>query len=574
MESISKKKCNLVTLLKLKFMTGTVKVHCLNTDEQKEIPIGTSLVDLIGEFAIKSPYLITNARVNNKTESLTYRVYRPKNVEFVDLTDSSAMRTYVRSLCFILAKAVDDIMPHAKTYIEHAVSRGYYFQIESDLPVGKQELDAVLKRMKEIVEADIPFEQVEEETEKVVQLFRKLGLDDKAQLLETSDLLYARYSRLDGYIDYFYGSLTPTTGYITLFDIQPHNGGFLLRVPNRHNPVELEPEVKQEKLLNVYREHLNFLKISRLDNVGDLNRAIREDRVYEVIQVAEAYQSMQITDIAKVISDKSKDGVRIVFISGPSSSGKTTFRKRLEVQLMVNLLKPVGISLDDYFVDRDKTPLDENGEKDYESLYALDLELFEDHMLKLMKGETVELPSYNFVTGKREYRGNFLKMDDNSILIVEGIHGLNPELTEHIPEEMKFKIYVSALTTISLDDHNWIPASDNRLIRRIVRDHTYRGYSAQQTISRWDSVRRGEDKWIFPFQENADVMFNSAMIYELAAIRRHAEPVLMQVPRTVPEYSEAYRLLKFLGYFNYITDRELPPTSLLREFLGGSSFRY
>ena len=555
-------------------MTGTVKVHCLNTDEKKEIPIGTSLVDLIGEFAIKSPYLITNARVNNKTESLTYRVYRPKKVEFVDLTDSSAMRTYVRSLCFILAKAVDDIMPHSKTYIEHAVSRGYYFQIESDLPVGKQELDAVRNRMKEIVDADIPFEQVEEETEKVVNLFRKLGLDDKAQLLETSDLLYARYSRLDGYIDYFYGSLTPSTGYITMFDIQPHNGGFLLRVPNRHNPVELEPEVKQEKLLNVYREHLNFLKISGLDNVGDLNRAIREDRVYEVIQVAEAYQSMQITDIAKVISDKSKDGVRVVFISGPSSSGKTTFRKRLEVQLMVNLLKPIGISLDDYFVERDKTPLDENGDKDYESLYALDLELFEDHMLKLIKGEIVELPFYNFVTGKREYRGNFLKMDDNSILIVEGIHGLNPELTEHIPDEMKFKIYVSALTTISLDDHNWIPASDNRLIRRIVRDYTYRGYSAQQTISRWDSVRRGEDKWIFPFQENADVMFNSAMIYELAAIRRHAEPILMQVPRTVPEYSEAYRLLKFLGYFNYITDRELPPTSLLREFVGGSSFRY
>jgi uridine kinase len=371
-----------------------------------------------------------------------------------------------------------------------------------------------------------------------------------------------------------YGSLTPTTGYITIFDIQPHNGGFLLRVPNRQNPVELEPEVKQEKLLNVYREHLNFLKISRLDNVGDLNRAIREDRVYEVIQVAEAYQSMQINDIAKEISKRFNDGVKVVFISGPSSSGKTTFRKRLEVQLMVNLLKPVGISLDDYFVNRDNTPLDENGEKDYESLYALDLELFEDHMLKLMSGETVELPTYNFVTGKREYRGNFLKMDNNSILIIEGIHGLNPKLTEHIPEDMKFKIYVSALTTISLDDHNWIPASDNRLIRRIVRDYRYRGYSAQTTISRWDSVRHGEDKWIFPFQENADVMFNSAMIYELAAIRRHAEPILMQVPRTVPEYSEAYRLLKFLGYFNYITDRELPLTSLLREFLGGSSFRY
>ena len=555
-------------------MTETVKVHCLNTDEYKDIPIGASLVDLIDLIGVKSNYLIANAKVNNKTESLSYRVYRPKTVEFVNLSNSSAMRTYVRSLCFILAKAVDDILPHAKMYIEHAVSRGYYFQIESEVPVGIPELDAVLNRMKEIVDADIPFVQVEEETVKVVKLFKELGMEDKATLLETSDLLYSRYSKLEEYIDYFYGCLTPSTGYITMFDIKPHNGGFLLRVPNRHNPVELEPEVYQEKLLNIYREHLNFLKIIELDNVGDLNTAIKEDKVYEVIQVAEAYQSMQINDIASDIAKRFKDGVRVVFISGPSSSGKTTFRKRLEVQLRVNLLKPVGISLDDYFIDRDKTPLDEHGEKDYESLYALNLELFEDHMLKLMKGEKVELPFYNFVSGMSEYRGNFLKMDENSILIVEGIHGLNPELTSHIPNENKFLIYVSALTTISLDDHNWIPASDNRLIRRIVRDYTYRGYSAQQTISRWDSVRRGEDKWIFPFQENADVMFNSAMIYELAAIRQHIEPILMQVPRTVPEYSEAYRLLKFLSYFNHITDRELPPTSLLREFLGGSSFRY
>ena len=555
-------------------MTETVRVHCVNTNEYKDIPVGSTLVDLIDLFGVKSQYLIANAKVNNKTESLSYRVYRPKTVEFVDLSNSSAMRTYVRSLCFILAKAVDDILPHAKMYIEHAVSRGYYFQIESDVPVGIPELDAVRNRMKEIVEADMPFVQVEEETVKVVKLFKELGMDDKATLLETSDLLYARYSKLGEYIDYFYGCLTPSTGYITMFDIQPHNGGFLLRVPNRQNPVELEPEVYQEKLLNIYREHLNFLKISELDNVGDLNTAIKEDKVYEVIQVAEAYQSMQITDIASDISKRFKEGVRVVFISGPSSSGKTTFRKRLEVQLRVNLLKPVGISLDDYFIDRDKTPLDEHGEKDYESLYALNLELFEDHMLKLMKGEKVELPFYNFVSGMSEYRGNFLKMDENSILIVEGIHGLNPELTSHIPSENKFLIYVSALTTISLDDHNWIPASDNRLIRRMVRDYTYRGYSAQQTISRWDSVRRGEDKWIFPFQENADVMFNSAMIYELAAIRQHAEPILMQVPKTVPEYSEAYRLLKFLSYFNHITDRELPPTSLLREFLGGSSFRY
>jgi len=555
-------------------MRDTVKVHCLNTGEQREVPVGSTLEELIDILGVHSPYLIANAKVNNKTESLAYRVYRPKMIEYVDLSDSSAMRTYVRSLCFILAKAVDDLLPNAEMYIEHAVSKGYYFQIEADLPVGKPELDAIRERMHEIVKADIPFVQVEEETAKVVKLFRQRGMEDKALLLETSDLIYSRYSILDGYIDYFYGCLTPSTGYISMFDIQPHNGGYLLRVPNREHPVELEPEVQQEKLLNVYREHLKFLKISRLDNVGDLNKAKREDRMSEVIQVAEAYQANQIANIAEEITRRFEKGVRVVLISGPSSSGKTTFRKRLEVQLLVNMLKPVGISLDNYFVEREKTPLDEHGEMDYESLHALDLELFEQHMIRLMKGEEVELPVYNFVTGKREYKKNYLTMSENSILIVEGIHGLNPALTAHIPPEKKFLVYVSALTSISLDDHNWIPASDNRLLRRIVRDYRYRGYSAEQTISRWDSVRRGEDKWIFPYQENADVMFNSAMIYELAAIRRHAELILMQVPRTAPEYSEAYRLLKFLSYFNYITDRELPPTSLLREFLGGSSFRY
>ena len=558
----------------MNMIADTVKILCVNTGEEKDVAVGTPLTELIATFGVKMPYLIANAKVNHKTESLAYRVYRPKTIEFVDLSNSSAMRTYVRSLCFILAKAVDDLLPNAEMYIEHAVSKGYYFQIDSDVPVGKPELDAIRNRMREIVEADIPFVQVEEETTKVVKLFREKGMEDKARLLETADMLYARYSKLEEYIDYFYGCLTPSTGYITLFDIQPHNGGYLLRVPNRTHPVELEPEVVQEKLLNVYREHLKFLKISRLDNVSDLNYAKREDRMSEVIQVAEAYQAKQIGEIAEEITRKFKEGVRVVLISGPSSSGKTTFRKRLEVQLMVNLLKPVGLSLDDYFVDRDKTPLDEHGEKDYESLYALDLPLFEKHMIRLMQGEEVELPFYNFVTGKREFKKNFLKMSENSILIVEGIHGLNPELTAHIPAEKKFLVYVSALTTISLDDHNWIPASDNRLIRRIIRDYRYRGYSAEQTISRWDSVRKGEEKWIFPFQENADVMFNSAMIYELAAIRRHVEPVLMLVPRTVPEYSEAYRLLKFLNFFNYITDRELPPTSLLREFLGGSSFRY
>lgn len=555
-------------------MLDTVKVHCLNTNEKKEVPIGSSLEQLIEIFGIKMPYLIANAKVNNRTESLSYRIYNPKRVEFVDISDNSAMRTYVRSLCFILAKAVDDVLPNTHIYIEHAVSKGYYFEIESDVAIGENELNAIRNRMREIVDADIPFAHVEEETEKVVKLFREHGMEDKALLLETSDFLYARYSMLDNYIDYYYGSLTPSSGYITMFDIQPLNGGFLLRVPDRENPNELAPFVRQDKQLDVYREQLNFLKISKLDNVGDLNKAKCEDRIHEVIQVAEAFQSKQIENIAEEITRKFREGVRIVLISGPSSSGKTTFRKRLEIQLLVNSLKPVGVSLDDYFVSRAETPLDEYGNKDYESLYSLDLELFGKHLLALLQGDRVELPSYNFVTGEREYKNNFLKMEKNSVLIVEGIHALNPELTLHIPRENKFMVYVSALTSISLDNHNWIPASDNRLLRRMVRDYHFRGSSAQDTISRWESVRRGEDKWIFPYQENADVMFNSAMIYELAALRRHAEPILMRVPRTVPEYSEAYRLLKFLRYFNYITDRELPPTSLLREFLGGSSFRY
>ncbi|HMM17086.1 MAG TPA: nucleoside kinase [Petrimonas sp.] len=556
-------------------MTDTVRIHCLNTNEYKDVRVGSSLEELIEVFGVKKPYLIANAKVNNKTESLTYQVYRPRRVEYVDISDSSAMRTYVRSLCFVLSKAVDDTLPDAEVYIEHAVSRGYYFHIESNVEVGEKELMAVKKRMQEIIDADIPFIQVEEEIAEVVKLFRENGMKDKALLLETSDdLLYARYSKLDNYIDYYYGCLLPSSAYLHLFDVVPYNGGFLLVVPNRQNPVELEPIIPQQKLLKVYREHLEFLKISKLDNVGDLNKAIRTNKISEIIQVSEAYQANEIADIAKEITERYNDGLRVVLISGPSSSGKTTFRKRLEVQLYVNRLKPVGISLDDYFIDRDLTPLDEFGEKDYESLYAIDLELFENQIIALLNEEEIELPSYNFVTGKREFRNRRLVMDKKSVLIVEGIHALNPKLTEHIARDKKYMIYVSALTSISLDNHNWIPPADNRLLRRIVRDNRYRGYSARDTISRWDSVRRGEEKWIFPYQENADVMFNSAMIYELAAIRRHAEPVLQQVPRVVEEYSEAYRLLKFLRYFNYIADRELPPTSLLREFLGGSSFRY
>ena len=555
-------------------MKDTVQVHCINTNEKKDVPMGSSLEELIEVFGVKMPHLIANAKVNNKTESLAYRIYRPKRIEYVDISNSSAMRTYVRSLCFILAKAVDDLFPDAQIFIEHSVSNGYYFQIDAGQIIGKEQLDNIRKRMHEIVDANIPFESIEDETTDVVKLFRKHRMEDKALLLETSDFLYAHYFRLGNYIDYYYGCIVPSTGYIKLFDIHQYNGGFLLQVPSRTEPEQLAPIVKQEKLLNVYREHLKFLKISNLNNVGDLNKTKIDGRISDVIQISEAYQAKQISEIAAQIRQKYDEGVRLILISGPSSSGKTTFRKRLEIELFVEMLKPSGLSLDDYFVERDKTPVDEFGEKDYESLYALDLELFEENLLALMNGNEVELPSYNFVSGKREFKGDRLKMDANSILIVEGIHALNPELTERIPAINKFMIYVSALTSISLDNHNWIPAADNRLLRRLVRDYRYRGYSAIETISRWESVRRGEEKWIFPFQENADVMFNSAMIYELAAIRRHAEPILQQVPKTDPEYAEAYRLLKFLSYFNYITDRELPPTSLLREFLGGSSFRY
>jgi uridine kinase len=555
-------------------MKDTVQVHCINTNEKKDVPMGSSLEELIEVFGVKMPHLIANAKVNNKTESLAYRIYRPKRIEYVDISNSSAMRTYVRSLCFILAKAVDDLFPDAQIFIEHSVSNGYYFQIDAGQIIGKEQLDNIRNRMREIVDADIPFESIEDETTNVVKLFREHRMEDKALLLETSDFLYAYYFKLGNYIDYYYGCIVPSTGYIQLFDIQQYNGGFLLQVPSRTEPEQLAPIVKQEKLLNVYREHLKFLKISDLNNVGDLNKAKINGRISDVIQISEAYQAKQIGEIAAQIRQKYDEGVRLILISGPSSSGKTTFRKRLEVELFVEMLKPIGVSLDDYFVERDKTPLDEFGEKDYESLYALDLDLFEENLLALMNGNEVELPSYNFVSGKREFKGNRLKMGVNNILIVEGIHALNPELTERIPAINKFMIYVSALTSISLDNHNWIPAADNRLLRRIVRDYRYRGYSAIETISRWESVRRGEEKWIFPYQENADVMFNSAMIYELAAIRRHVEPILQQVPKTDPEYAEAYRLLKFLSYFNYITDRELPPTSLLREFLGGSSFRY
>ena len=553
-----------------------LQIYCKNLNKSKSFPIGISLLDIYSGFGLNMPYGPVNAKVNNKVESLTFRVYNNKDVEFQDIYTSSGMRTYVRSLCFILCKAVEDLYPNGSIMLEHPVSKGYYCQLKLDRSIGLDDIHRIKQRMKEIIAEDLPFVRYEKHTTEVVELFRQKGMNDKVHLLETSDNLYSYYYTLGDTIDYYYGSLLPSTGYIHLFDLIKYYDGLLLQVPNRSNPDKLEEILKQEKMLEVFKEHRRWNQILGIGTVGDFNKACNAGYATELINVSEALQEKRISQIADEIFHRGQKGqpVKLILISGPSSSGKTTFSKRLSVQLMANGLKPYSISLDDYFVNREDTPKDENGNYDYESLYALDLDFFNQQLQALLKGEEVELPRFNFTTGKREWSGKHLRVDDNMILILEGIHALNPELTPHIPTESKFKIYVSALTTILLDNHNYIPTTDNRLLRRIIRDYKYRGYSAEETISRWPSVRAGEEKWIFPYQENADVMFNSALLFELAIIKDYAEPILRKVPNNRPEYSEAYRLRKFLGYFVPLQDKELPPTSLLREFLGGSSFRY
>lgn len=460
--------------------------------------------------------------------------------------------------------------------LEHPVSKGYYCYLQIGRETGLDDVTRIKQRMKEIVEANIPFHRFECHTTEVVELFRRKGMMDKVRLLETSGELYSYYYTLEDTIDYYYGSLLPSTGYIRNFDIVKYYDGLLLRVPNRLNPEVLEEVVKQEKMLDVFKEHRRWNQILGVGTVGDFNVACNKGHATDLINVSEALQEKKISNIADEIYHRGKNGqrVKLVLISGPSSSGKTTFSKRLSIQLMANGLRPYPISLDNYFVDREKTPKDEQGDYDYESLYALDLEFFNKQLQDLLHGDEVELPRFNFTTGKREFKGDKLKVDDNMILILEGIHALNPELTPHIPADNKYKIYVSALTTILLDNHNYIPTTDNRLLRRIIRDYKYRGYSAEETIRRWPSVRAGEEKWIFPYQENADAMFNSALLFELAIMKDYAIPILRNVPNNKPEYSEACRLRKFLEYFASVQDKELPPTSLLREFLGGSSFRY
>jgi len=506
-----------------------LQICCKNNNISKNFPIGSSLLDIYNGFNLDIPYGPVSAKVNNKVEGLNYRAYNNKDVEFLNILNPSGMRTYVRSLCFILCKAVEDLYPDGKIMLEHPVSKGYYCALQIGRETGLDDVSRIKQRMKEIVEANIPFHRFECHTTEVVELFRRKGMMDKVRLLETSGELYSYYYTLEDTIDYYYGSLLPSTGYIRKFDIVKYYDGLLLRVPNRQNPEILEEVVKQEKMLEVFKEHRRWNQILGVGTVGDFNVACNEGYATDLINVSEALQEKKISNIADEIYHRGKNGqrVKLVLISGPSSSGKTTFSKRLSIQLMANGLKPYPISLDNYFVDREKTP-----------------------------------------------KGDKLKIDDNMILILEGIHALNPELTPHIPAENKYKIYVSALTTILLDNHNYIPTTDNRLLRRIIRDYKYRGYSAEETIRRWPSVRAGEEKWIFPYQENADAMFNSALLFELAIMKDYAIPILRNVPNNKPEYSEAYRLRKFLEYFASVQDKELPPTSLLREFLGGSSFRY
>lgn len=557
-------------------MNKEVTIRCLNTNEYINYPNGISLLEILEQNPINTQYPIMVAKVNNKVEPLSYRVYGNKSIEFITLETSVGMRTYVRSLCFIMAKAVDNILPDVQFNIEHPLSKGYYCRLWIDGDITQDLVDKIKAKMREYIAADYPFIQYEIETEKVVELFRQKGYEDKALLVETSGEIYSKYYEVNNYIDYFYGCLVPSTGYLDIFDIEIYKDGLLLRVPNRSNPVILEDYVDQPKMYKAYKDQLDFLAVLGLDNVGDLNKAIKQNKMSDVIKVSEALQERSIGRIAEEVAKRvEEDNVRVVLVSGPSSSGKTTFRMRMEVQLLVNFIKPVGLSLDDYFVNRVDTPRDESGDYDYESLYALDIKQFNEDLTRLLAGERVHLPSYNFTTGEREYKeGHELQLGKGDVLVIEGIHGLNPELTASIPDKQKYRIYISALTAISLDNHNWIPASDNRLLRRIIRDYQYRNYSPEETISRWPSVKAGEEKWIFPYQENADAMFNSAMIYELAAMRAYAEPILSRVPNNAHEYSEAHRLLKFLRYFNYINVKELPPTSLLREFLGGSSFRY
>ena len=553
-------------------MKQVIQIRCKNNKKSQKVEIGSTLFDIFSAFDLKMTHGPVSARVNNKVEGMHYRVYNSKDVEFLDMTSSSGSRAYTRTLFFVLCKAVQDIYPATDVVIDIPVSNGFYVDIRLGRPVVDEDVNIIRRRMQEIIDARMPIRRFTVPTEEAVALFLEKGDIEKVKLLKTSGSIYTTYYKIGDYVDYYYGTLLTNTSQLYLFGLEKYYDGMLLRIPSLKNPDVLGEMTRQDKMFEIFKEHHRWQSILGIRTVGDFNQAIDANHATDVINISEALQEKKIANIAEEIA--SRKGVKLVLLAGPSSSGKTTSCKRLSIQLAVNGLKPLQISLDDYFVDREKTPKDASGEYDYESIYALDLDLINEQFNALFRGEEVELPKYDFQSGKSKKSGNKLKMNDNNVLVVEGIHALNPELTAHIPQEQIFRVYASALTTILLDNHNYIPTTDNRLLRRIIRDYKYRGVSAQETIHRWPSVRAGENKWIFPFQENADAMLNTAMLYELAVIKTQAEPLLQQVPENCEEYAEAYRLLKFLKYFKGIPYNNLPPTSLLREFLGGSSFHY
>ena len=553
-------------------MEKKIEIRCLNDGQKYEVPMGCSLKEAFEQIGLQMTYPPITARVKNKVEGMHFRVYKPKEVEFMDITSPSGQRAYTRTLFFILCKAVHDLYTPCKVAIDIPVSNGYYVDLNIGHPVTLEDAGRIRQRMQEIIDEDLPIHRHETTTEEAIHMFSILHTHSKVKLLKSTGSLYTTFYDIDEYYDYFYGALLTRTSQIYLFGLEKYYDGLLLRIPSVEHPMELGELVMQDKMFSIFKEHHRWQDILGMRTIGDLNEAIDKGFTSKLIQISEALQEKKIGKIADEIANRK--GIKLVLIAGPSSSGKTTTCKRLSVQLAVNSIKPVPISLDDYFLDRELTPRDATGDYDFENLHALNLPLLREQMNALFRGEEIELPRYDFPTGKSVKSGRKLRLNEGEVLVVEGIHALNPELMEGVPQEQIYRVYASALTTLLLDNHNYIPTTDNRLLRRIIRDYKYRNVSAQETIRRWPSVRRGENKWIFPYQENADQMFNSAMLFELAVIKSQAEPLLERVPENCPEYAEAYRLRKFLKYIRPIPEDQIPPTSLLREFLGGSSFEY
>ena len=553
-----------------------VKVFCVNTGTSMSFPEGTTLMDILPSFGIETKYPIIAAKVNNVTQGLKYRVFNSRQVEFLDYTSYIGRSVYCSSLCFLLCKAARDVFPGCRVVLRRPISKGYFCSVtkEDNTVLTYEDLDKITSRMKEIVEADMPFRRHEVRVEDAIQIFSDMGYEDKVKLLQSTGEVYVNYYSLDGTADHFYEALLPSTGYMKVWSLTMYKGGLLLRVPDRHQPEELAPFSEQPKTFEVFSENLKWNRIMGLDNVGDVNLACQRGEASDLIKIAEALQEKKIVQIAEEIESRvndQDDPVKIVLITGPSSSGKSTFCKRLSIQLKACGIRPISFSTDDYFVNRLDTPKLPDGSFDFDNFDTVDHAYLQSDVMKLLNGETVEVPEYNFVTGLREFNGKKLKLEPGSILLIEGIHALNPRLTDRVPESSKYRIFINTITSISLDDHNCIPTSDNRLLRRIVRDFNKGAFTARESIMHWPNVRRSEVKWIYPYQECADVLFNSAYLVEFAVVRAHAERILMTVPKNCPEYSEAHRLKKFLSYFTPVSDKEVPSTSLLRSFIGGSS---